>query len=533
MLSLNLWHEGVLAPIDADNPIGTNVRLSDSFDHLQQEVNNDLAMDREATDWNKVFTLSNELLTKQSKDLLVLVYSIRAIIATYRYEGMARAIALLPLYMGLYWERSFPLLKRKRARLGALEWLTQHLAVWIETNTPLTDERLQVESVISGIKTLNSKLAEYGDEWPLDTFHITQKLDTYLLDIPNDEVVLPQKSTTSSPTTSPVPSGSAQLEIIDEKSFQSSIRGAQQHLKSLAKYRLPKDFHDPLAYEINRFSTWLPILEQPVHKEKVTPLRPVPLEKRQLFEALYQQKKYETLIAEVENSLASSPFWLDGHRIVVESLKAMGSGASKPYQEVIDSISRQVKGFIARLEGVELLRFSDGTPFADSDTLSWLADLKASDNSASETSAQEPDISFICKPLNEEDTDSCDDEQAILAEANDLLRDLSFSAGLFKLDNYCKRQKSKNGWFRAQMLMAQYCVSAKEHEIAEQLLLELDEVSLNHQLDAWDPETVIELLSMMLICTNKLKRKQEAKDYFNRLSRLSVVQAYAMKAKIN
>ena len=528
MLSLNLWHEGVLAPVDSNNPVGTNIRLHDAFDLLQQEVNNDIAMDREATDWDKVLTLSSEILTQQSKDLLVLVYSIRSIIAAYRYEGLTRSIATLLLYIDRYWTNSFPLLKRKRARLGALEWLTQHLEFWIESNEPLDGEVIHLDDINAGIKALNNTLAEYGDEWSLDIFAITRNLDAYSKKLKkNDPVSLAIPEITAPQQASPpVKINNTALEVGDEKSYQSGLRSVQSNLKSLAKYRLSKDITDPLAYEINRFSTWLPILELPHHKGKVTPLRPVPQEKRQAFEALYQQKQYESLIKEVENSLSSSPFWLDGHRLVVESLQAIDNAAGKPCQKAVDSVSNQVKAFIIRFEGIERLSFSDGTPFADTDTLAWLTDLSSMKNAESDVSLKNMETAFIYKSVNVEEAKLCDDGQSVVDEAKHLLKDNRFSEGLSKLDVYCNTIKYRKKWFSTRVLMAQYCMSAKEYVIAEQLLTELDEISVNHNLESWEPEIVVEVLSMMLFCSNKLKRKNESTVYFNRLSRLDIMQAY-------
>ena len=141
---------------------------------------------------------------------------------------------------------------------------------------------------------------------------------------------------------------------------------------------------------------------------------------------------------------------------------------------------------------------------------------------------QEPDIAFIRKPETIENENHYDDEHAVFEMAQALLRDNRFADGLSKFNAYCNNLFSRKNWFRARMLMAQYCLSAKEYVIAEQLLLELDEISVSHNLELWEPERVIELLSMMLICQNKLKRKQETKGYFNRLSRLDVMQAYVI-----
>ncbi len=108
MLSLGVWREGILTPINnTANSVGSSARLSESFDLLQQEVSNDIAIDREPTNWNNVLTLSYEILNKQSKDLLVLAYSIRSVIAAYRYEGFAESLSVLDAYMDAYWIECF------------------------------------------------------------------------------------------------------------------------------------------------------------------------------------------------------------------------------------------------------------------------------------------------------------------------------------------------------------------------------------------------------------------------------------------
>jgi hypothetical protein len=123
-------------------------------------------------------------------------------------------------------------------------------------------------------------------------------------------------------------------------------------------------------------------------------------------------------------------------------------------------------------------------------------------------------------------------EKVLLVEANHLRREKGFSEGLSRLNEHCDALKSMNDRFSGRLLMAQYCIAAKEFVIAEQLLMELDEISLRHTLDVWDPERVIDMLSMMLECKSKLKRKQEINGYYGRLSRLNIMHAYEIKSKI-
>ena len=567
MLSLSSWRNAVLNPIIEGSPVGHSARLGEVFDTLQQQIGNDLALVGDPTDWRKVLTLSHEILATQSKDLLVLVYSMRAVIDEYRYEGFEVALSVLNGYVERYWVDSFPSLKRKRARVSAFEWLAQQLELWVASNKPNREDKDHVESVLVSIKAINQSLSEIGSDWHLDLFSVTRSLNEYLSSAPSEphiadpepepesghekvqaEVVPINAVTASIPkataaSSSPQTSSSsvvgnvnAQVSITDERSHNQSVRHTQSLLKELAKYRLAKDLADPRAYEINRFSLWLPVSELPLHQNGLTPLRSIPAEKRQFFETLFQQRQYEVLIIELESSLSNAPFWLDGHRMVVDSLKAidMADGnnvARGVHQKAIDMVSTLSKSFIVRSEGVECLKFSDDSPFADDKTQSWLASIESTNRESSDKKSEGcsrqpiPELGLLTR--NNKETN---DQAEVINDSNNAYKESGFSEGFSILDQYCQDQTSKTAWYKARLLAIEYCFNAKEFLFAEQLLIELDEVTLNHNLDAWEPEMVSSMLSMMLVCKTKLKRKQTVDSYYQRLVRVDTTRGYKMKS---
>ncbi|UZE95107.1 type VI secretion system protein TssA [Alkalimarinus alittae] len=568
MISLSNWRNAVLSPIDKTCAVGVSVRLDERFDALQLEVSHDLALEGASTDWRKVLTLSHEILSSESKDLLVLVYSVRAVIDAYRYEGFAEALSTVNRYVELYWIDSFPALKRKRARMSALEWLAQQLEVWVESHPPDPEEKGSVESVLVNIKALNQSLSELGGDWHLDLFSATRNINEYLPNLPvqpiKSVVEDKPKTSTDQPQAEIVPintnskdvshtviasskpnvaaiavqeSANPQPSITDDRSYNQCIRETQSLLKRLGKYRLSKDLADSSAYEINRFSVWLPVSELPLHQNGLTPLRSIPADKRHFFETLLQQRQYEILIIELENSLSNAPFWLDGHRMVVESLKALdmarvNNTLAGAYQNAIDVIATLTKSFVDRLSGIEHLTFSDGSPFADDETQAWLVSI---DTLRSGT-AESPNHDFRLKCTSETYPSSQMDDSCVqnasnaINASNQAYKDSGFSQGLLLLDQYCNEQMNKKAWYKARLLTVDYCFKAKEFIFAEQLLIELDELALSHNLDVWEPEMVGSMLSMMLICKAKLKRKQSSDCYYQRLVRVNPQQGYEMKS---
>ena len=569
MPSLISWRNAVLNPIEESSAVGSSARLGEVFDTLQQEVGNDLALVGQPTDWRKVLTLSQDILATQSKDLLVLVYSMRAVIDEYRYEGFVEVLAVLNGYIEQYWVDSFPPLKRKRARVAAFEWFAQQLERWVESNKPNQEEAGSVESVLNSVKSVNQLLSELGEDWSLDLFTVTRSLNEHISSLPSETNIEESKpvsqqnpekaqaevvpmnrdnasttktdTLTSKPhTTSSTVVGSigSQIAITDDRSHNQSIRHTQSLLKELAKYRLSKNLADPRAYEINRFSVWLPVAELPLHQNGLTPLRSIPAEKRHFFETLFQQRQYEILVVELESSLSNAPFWLDGHRMVVDSLNAIDvanghNAGNGVHQKAIDVISTLTKAFTTRFDGVECLKFSDDSPFADDKTQSWLASIESINSEPNHKISED----FSLQPtsevslLNRNCLEANDQLEAkVINDANLAFKASGFSEGFSILDQYCHDQTRKQAWYKARLLVIEYCFNAKEYLFAEQLLVELDEITLNHNLDVWEPEMVSSMLSMMLICKTKLKRKHAVDSYYQRLVRVDTKKGYEMKS---
>ena len=135
-----------------------------------------------------------------------------------------------------------------------------------------------------------------------------------------------------------------------------------------------------------------------------------------------------------------------------------------------------------------------------------------------------------CSIILTEIENSHQEELEIIQKSNIAYKESGFSEGFLMLDQYCHDQTSKKMWYKARLMVIEYCLTAKEFLFAEQLLIELDELTIKHQLDVWEPQMVSGMLSMMLLCKAKLKRKQSTDSYYQRLVRVNAKQGYEMKS---
>src|SRR5690606_5028657 len=120
---------------------------------------------------------------------------------------------------------------------------------------------------------------------------------------------------------------------------------------------------DIKSLRLSRTLLWLNIEALPEHNaERVTALRGLPADKLAVYQERFAQGKYESLLAELESSLARSPIWLDGQHLAWSCLNNL-----KAEQAMLE-VEVQLALFLQRVPGLEGLCFHDGTPFASAET---------------------------------------------------------------------------------------------------------------------------------------------------------------------
>ncbi|RXG86880.1 type VI secretion system ImpA family N-terminal domain-containing protein [Bradyrhizobium zhanjiangense] len=123
-------------PVPGPAPAGADIRDGAEFKRLEAEVRRVEFDCPSAVDWGKVTTRSLDILSRQSKDILVACWASYGLFKIEGYEGLAVGLALLREMVDAHWEGLFPPIKQEHARIGALDWLVARLAPAVAETAP-------------------------------------------------------------------------------------------------------------------------------------------------------------------------------------------------------------------------------------------------------------------------------------------------------------------------------------------------------------------------------------------------------------
>lgn len=127
----------LLSPIHPENPAGEDLSYSALFDQIREaRRSDDPSLDmgeweqsRKSSEWNKVIQLAEEALTRQSKDLQLLVWYVEALTQVHGLRGATFGLELLNHWLEQYWETGYPALDLQDLdeRVSKLEWLNRQM----------------------------------------------------------------------------------------------------------------------------------------------------------------------------------------------------------------------------------------------------------------------------------------------------------------------------------------------------------------------------------------------------------------------
>lgn len=187
---------------------------------------------------------------------------------------------------------------------------------------------------------------------------------------------LPHESAISRSSDMPIDvpdDGSATASVIDtakvpEVRLESgNERGNRQALLKMADFLNDRSPGDPLGYRLRRHAIWHGIHALPGSRDdRRTELAPVSADRIADYREGLAHGADPALWRRIETSLAVGPYWLEGHRLSAEAANALGN------TRCAQAIREETACFVARLPGIEMLSFNDGTPFIDTATHAWL-----------------------------------------------------------------------------------------------------------------------------------------------------------------
>lgn len=421
-----------LAPLPGDNPAGQDSRYEPEYAALLAEIEklNSITQTEEC-DWGAVEANGLAVLRDKAKDFQVASYVSYALTRLHGLEGLRDGALLIAGLVEAFWETGFPVLRRLRGRVNALDWWRERVQAALDAELGkegVLHDPEAVRSLREALDNLDRVLADRVPDFP-SLRSLLERVDRLPLkeaaieapaasqappaqeaqaapEAPRDapaasaaEPVQPQapaqkaeppRPQESAPeatgTAATTGAGAAQapqaapavrdVQRLTPPPAQSE--NARENAEAFTAYCLAfaesartADLSDPLPWMAARMGRFGRLRALPPAQDGQTALPAPSQEERDALLRLFEAGRHEQAARACENFWPGHPFWLDAQRLVATCLERLG------FAQAANAVTQACVLLLRQLPGVERLAFNDGTPFADAETLAWLASLQS------------------------------------------------------------------------------------------------------------------------------------------------------------
>jgi len=465
-----------VAPVSKDEPCGKDVRYDEVFSTLQQEMDKlSSPSTRDTFSWGTVADRASLILRDHSKDLLAASYLAVALTHMNGAQGLETGSWILRDLLTTHWDNLFPSKKRHKGRTAAITWWMEKTEAAVEEGKIWGFDSESRDVVSVHLKAIDDFFQSHAKEITL--MPLIRKVENLSpIDKPSvvSKSVLPSLSSATTKTTDPGFGDMAFLAMTGSDDLMRNLNPLFQKLKQAAKMVNEDRPENPQAYRWLRFAIWEPLKALPLSKERITKISPPSPQTIAHLESLYRDEDWQGLLQASESALHSSRhlFYLDLNRYSHEALSNMG----KKYENARDAVLSETRHFVARLENVDTLLFSDHSPFADEKTKEWLKRWAYEGAGDGDSHSEMADAAKI-------------GVQEQIAELNEQL-----SKGVRLQDVVALFQKKINGSLSGKealllrLELIKILVSAKHEKIASSQIEHILDTVERHALDIWEPE---------------------------------------------
>jgi len=164
-------------------------------------------------------------------------------------------------------------------------------------------------------------------------------------------------------------------------------------------------------------------------------------------------------------------FWLDLSRLSAEALDGLGGD----FRFAKLAVEAETALFAKRLPGIEAMMFSDGTPFADNGTKSWLRSLNRDDS-----------VGLSVGGGAEADSTK------VFAEASKLAKDKKIYDAVSVLQNSLYNTPTGRERFMLRLGMVRLLTDVDQSALARAHVEEILENIKEYRLEQWEPELALD-----------------------------------------
>lgn len=471
----NAW----LLPLSESAPVGEDPAYDDDFLQLREEINR-----LSGTDTQHITGLAEKLLTTVCKDIRVATFCAWARLQEDGDSGLAEGLELLAGMLQRFGPDLYP--RRTTSRKSALAWLSgpkmlDSLARWPEAD-------LQVTQRVAGALLLAEAalLPEEAESSPFAG--LSQALVTRLERCGGSPAPSPRSvdEAVTNVMASPRGATSASTKITNSRELLDQARLMAAWLREQPQGWLA-------GHHLMKAVRWgqidqLPVLDASGRTRLAAP-KP---EHRAQLKRLFLQQSWTELLALTDDLFIQgvNHLWLDVQWYTWQALENMDRD-----NVLAGIICNDLQGVLRRLPGLEKLAFSDGTPFADEVTLSWIQERVLNEDSG--VLAQQVTTTSY--------TDN--DILALESEAQTKADSDGLDAALGWLQHRPGVVTDRDRWLM-QLLMARLAEQYGKNALALHLLGELHSRARSLTLRHWEPELLFEVKARKL----KLLRQQAGRS---------------------
>lgn len=486
----------LLAPIAGANPAGADVSYDPDFEAIKAEIDKLSSVDNVEPAWNRINDLGRMLLTQKGKDLRVVAWMTVAKVKQDTWRGFAESLVLFNDVSRTFWDTMYPEARRARARLNAIAWMADLVNQHLLSQDVSFSDADAVRTCDEALNELDRLLAEkLGDAYQ-GPGQLRSLLREKVRSIPEPaQAPAPVEAAPAQAVAEPAPvqasGGQAAIATpTNAAEAENAVTAHSQGLIAAAAVLRAADLARPWSYELVRRALWIAVQEPPTIREGSETYVPPPDGGIQTtLSELRDASNWLGLLNAAEDAAPQYVFWLDLHRMVANALDRLGP----QYAAARDAVGREVTHFLSRVPNVAGLAFSDGMPYADAQTKTWLEEeaRKHGGGGGGLSAALSAEDEEIAKRFE---------------EAQTMVREGKIPEGLAVASALADRAPDGRMRFKARLSVGKMALDAPRPELArgmlEHLMTEIDK----HGLENWEPALCATTYAYLLTATREVAR---------------------------
>lgn len=509
--------------VSAERPGGRDIRYDPAYEEIEAEIDKLSSPSASSyLNWEKIVRVSSDILAHKSKDLLVASYLAVALIYTRKHDGLSIGIKLMLDLMEKFWDDLYPPKERIRGRFRSMEWWSEKTLNALKSIPEGSVPSRQVELMRENLEKIEQFMQRHIDGVP----SVSRIIDS--VELLAAQPIRPSKDIQIRPLPPVVDeiSGGSVSHDVPAMEHTTSPQAAHRmmdnylfKLREIVSFLWQQDPANPMVYRLNRNAVWINIDDLPPSANGKTRIPPPDNQTIKVLCDMRNNGNTEALLKFAEGKLCQYIFWMDLNRYVAESLVRLGDR----YLKAHSTVCRETTFLLDRLPGLEELSFSDGMPFASSETRVWITSISLEPGRQADGHG----------PVQQTPPDGAEEVIAReIGNARKLVREGRLVEAIGNLHRELKRADSDRDRILWRMGMCQMLVEERQGRIAlphiELVLKDID----SYRLEEYEPSLTLRALKLAwrgLDGQLEQEHKARANDVLCRIARMDMAEALLMK----